>query len=77
MTVKRFSSRDGGSSNDGNEQFGAAAKESFIKNSSEIRKDLVAGGGIEAIVNRLVSSGNIIHARNVFDEMLVQYQLCF
>ncbi|CAE6075801.1 unnamed protein product [Arabidopsis arenosa] len=53
MTVKRFSRRDGGSSNDGNEQFGAVEQESFINNSSEIRKDLVAGGGIEAIVNRL------------------------
>lgn len=73
MTVKRFSSRGGGSSNDGNEQFGAAEKESFINNSSEIRKDLVAGGGIEAIVNRLVSLWNLIDARNVFDEMLLQY----
>ncbi|CAD5325449.1 unnamed protein product [Arabidopsis thaliana] len=53
MTVKRFSSRDGSRSNDGNEQFGALEQESFINNSSEIRKDLVTGGGIEAIVNRL------------------------
>ncbi|CAH2064438.1 unnamed protein product [Thlaspi arvense] len=49
---KRFGSRDGGS-NDGDEQFGAVEQESFINGSPELRKELVAGGGIEAIVNRL------------------------
>ncbi|VVB05287.1 unnamed protein product [Arabis nemorensis] len=45
--VKRFSS------NDGNEQIGAVKQESLINGSSELRKELVAGRGIEAIVNRL------------------------
>ncbi|XP_010424887.1 PREDICTED: lipid phosphate phosphatase epsilon 1, chloroplastic [Camelina sativa] len=51
MTVKRFSSRDGGSSsNDGNKIFGAIEQESSIIGSSELRDELV---GIEAILNRL------------------------
>lgn len=77
MTVKRFSTRAGGSSNDGNEQFGAIEKESFINNSSEIRKDLVAGGGIEAIVNRLVSNGiSLLHAMCSM-KCLFSINLCF
>lgn len=54
--VKRFARRDGGS-NEGNEQFGAVEQESFINDTSGLRNGLVAGGGIEAIVNRLVSKG--------------------
>ncbi|EOA24702.1 hypothetical protein CARUB_v10017980mg [Capsella rubella] len=50
MTVKRFTTRDGGSNNGGNEQVGSIEQESFIKGSSELRNELV---GIEAIVNRL------------------------
>lgn len=61
--VKRFSS------NDGNEQIGAVNQESLTIGPSELRKELVAGRGIESIVNSLVSKRNFVDAHNVFDEM--------
>ncbi|CAH2043073.1 unnamed protein product [Thlaspi arvense] len=53
-SVKTHAWRDG-DNNDGEERFQALEQEAFINSPSELQNDLVAGGGIEAVANRLIS----------------------
>lgn len=53
--VKTHAWRDG-DNNGGEERFQTLEQEAFINSSSELQNDMVAdaGGGIEAVANRLV-----------------------
>ena len=63
VLVERFARRDG------SEQSGSVEQEGSINGSPEVRHEMVAGRGVEAIVNSLVSKRNLLDARNMFDEM--------